>query len=99
MEEKMRKVQFTAVFWTLLLAVPLTALAISITAYLTEHLVEIGAMLLTISRETSISARGWIIESAERWPEVAGMIIGQLVIMTILIFARRKELADNRKQE
>ncbi len=95
----MRKVQFTAVFWTLLLAVPLTALAISITAYLTEHLVEIGAMLLTISRETSISARGWIIESAERWPEVAGMIIGQLVIMTILIFARRKELADNRKQE
>ncbi len=95
----MRKVQFTAVFWTLLLAVPLTALAISVTAYLTEHLVEIGAMLLTISRETSISARGWIIESAERWPEVAGMIIGQLVIMTILIFARRKELAENRKPE
>lgn len=99
MEENMRKVQFTAVFWTLLLAIPLTALAISVTAYLTEHLVEIGALLLTISRETSISARGWIIESAERWPEVAGMIIGQLVIMTILIFARRKELAENRKPE
>jgi len=99
MEEKMRRVQFTAVFWTLLLAVPLTALAISVTAYLTEHLFEIGAMLLTISRETSISARGWIIESAERWPEVAGMIIGQLVIMTILLFARRKELAENHKPE
>ena len=99
MEEKMRKVQFTAVFWTLLLAVPLTALAISVTAYLTEHLVEIGAMLLSISRETTISARGWIIESAERWPEVAGIIIGQLVIMTILLFARRKELSENRKPE
>ena len=95
----MRKVQFTAVFWTLLLAVPLTALAISVTAYLTEHLVEIGAMLLSISRETTISARGWIIESAERWPEVAGIIIGQLVIMTILLFARRKELSENRKPE
>jgi hypothetical protein len=93
----MSKVQFSAVFWTLLLAIPLTALAISITAYLTEHLVEIGTTIMVISRETSISARGWILEFAERWPEVAGMIIGQLVIMTILIFARRKELAENRK--
>lgn len=95
----MRKVQFTAVFWTLFLAVPLTALAISVAAYLTDHLVEIGATLLAISRETSISARGWFIESSARWPEVAGMIIGQLVIMTILIFARRKELAENHKPE
>lgn len=93
----MLKVQFKAVFWTLLLAVPLTALAISVAAYFTEHLAEIGALLLAVSRETSISARGWIIESAERWPEVAGMIIGQLVIMTILIFARRKELAESQK--
>lgn len=95
----MRKVQFTAVFWTLLLAVPLTALAISFAAYLTEHLTEIGMLLVTFSRETSISARGWILESAERWPEIAGMIIGQLVIMTILIFARRKELAENNEPE
>ena len=93
----MHKVQFTAVFWTLLLAVPLTALAISVAAYMTEHFVEIAATLVAFSRETSISARGWILEFSERWPEIAGMIIGQLVIMTILLFARRKELAENHK--
>ena len=40
----MRKVQFVAVFWTLFLAIPLTALALSMAAYLTEHLGEILAL-------------------------------------------------------
>lgn len=95
----MRKVQFTAVFWTLILAIPLTALAISFAAYLTENLTAISATLLAFSRETSISARGWVIEFAERWPEVAGMVIGQLVIMTILLYARKIHLAEGRNNK
>jgi hypothetical protein len=94
-EVEMKKVQFTAVFWTLLLSIPLTALAISVAAFATEHFGAITASLMTFSRETSISARGLIMEISERWPEVAGMFIGQLVIMTILLFARRNGLAKD----
>jgi hypothetical protein len=88
MEEKMRKVQFTAVFWTLLLAVPLTALAISVAAYFTEHLVEIGAMVLTISRNIYFSLDGS--RNQQSADQVAGMIIGACNNDN-LPFARRKE--------
>jgi hypothetical protein len=90
----MRKVQFMAVFWTLLIAIPLTALAISFAAYLTEHLGEILGGMYTFSQTTSVGARGWILELSERWPEVAGMIVGQLVIMITLLLARRAHLAE-----
>ncbi len=82
----MRKVQFAAVFWTLFLAIPLTALALSMAAYLTEHLGEILTSIQSLSQATSAGGRGWIMEFAERWPELAGMIVGQLVIMAILLF-------------
>ena len=91
----MRKVQVVAVFWTLLLAIPLTALAISLAAYTTEHFSEVLAAFMKFSQATTVGARGWIIELSERWPEVAGMIVGQIVILTILIFARRAGLAEN----
>jgi len=82
----MRKVQLVAVFWTLFLAIPLTALALSMAAYLTEHLGEILTSFQNLSQATSAGGRGWIMEFAERWPELAGMIVGQLVIMAILLF-------------
>jgi hypothetical protein len=85
----MRKVQFVAVFWTMVLAIPLTALALSLAAYTTEHFTDIVASLVTFSQTTTVGARGWLLEISERWPEVAGMIVGQIVILTILIFARR----------
>lgn len=91
----MRKVQVMAVFWTLLIATPMTVLAISLAAFATEHLGEISAWLTTASQGTTVGARGWIAELAERWPEVAGMIIGQLVIMITLLLARRAKLAEN----
>lgn len=94
----MRKVQFVAVFWTLLLAIPLTALALSMTAYLTEHLGEILASIETFSLATSVGGRGWIMEFAERWPELAGMIIGQLVIMAILLFTWRANKGETQSK-
>lgn len=84
----MRKVQLTATFWTLVIAIPFTALALVATAYVTENLDAILRALLSFSTTLSVSGRGLVLEFAERWPEVAGMVIGQAVILTILIFAR-----------
>ena len=94
----MRKVQFTAVFWTFFLAIPFTALALSLAAYLTENLGSILASIDTFSRETSINGTGLMNEIAARWPEVAGMIIGQLVIMTILLFTWKSRQAEKRSE-
>jgi Trk-type K+ transport system membrane component len=94
----MKKIQFVAVFWTLALAIPFTALAISGAAYLTDHLSTIATTIASIGRSTSASGQGWLVEFAARWPEVAGMIIGQIVIFTILYFAKQanyKEETNN----
>jgi len=85
----MRKVQFLAVFWTLIIAIPFTALALSAAAYLTENMGGITRSLTEFSRTASVSGRGLVLELSERWPEIAGMIIGQLVILTILLFAKK----------
>jgi hypothetical protein len=85
----MRKVQFTAVFWTMLLAIPLTAIALSLLAYTTENLTQISTSIANFSRDVTAGGRGLVLEIAQRWPEIAGMIIGQIVLLMILIFARQ----------
>jgi len=92
----MRKVQVTATFWTLVIAIPFTALALSATAYITENLEGILRALLSFSTTLSVSGRGLVLEFAERWPEVAGMVIGQVVILTILIFARNGKQVEEK---
>jgi len=94
----MRKVQFVAVFWTMVLAIPLTALALSIVAYTTEHLTQISTTLANFSLATTAGGRGWVLEFAQRWPEVAGMVIGQLVILMILLIARQSAKADEKNK-
>jgi len=93
----MRKVQITAVVWTMILAVPLTALALSLLAYTTEHLTQIATAIANFSRATSTGGRGVLVEFAARWPEVAGMVIGQIVILTILLIARQNGKAPDVK--
>jgi hypothetical protein len=95
----MRKVQFTAVMWTMILAVPLTALALSILAYTTEHLTQIATSVSALSRDVSIGGRGLIVEFAQRWPEVAGMVIGQVVLFSIFLFLRQSKKADQKAQK
>jgi hypothetical protein len=90
----MRKAQFLAVFWTLFLAIPLTALALSLAAYLTDHLVEIANAMANFGEATTVGGRGWAMVISERWPEVAGMIVGQLVIMAILLLVRKNGQAE-----
>ena len=94
----MRKVQFVAVFWTLALAIPFTVLAVSGAAYITDHLSTIATSITAFSRSTTAGGRGWVLEFAERWPEIAGMIIGQIVIFAILYFARQANYAEDENQ-
>lgn len=94
----MRKVQFVAVMWTMILAIPLTALALSAVAYTTEHLTQISTAIANFSLATSAGGRGWVLEFAQRWPEIAGMVIGQLVILMILLVARQSAKAEEKEK-
>ena len=94
----MRKVQVTAVFWTMLLAVPFTAFALSLVAYTTEHLSEMIAWVASVSQATTVGGRDWLLVLTARWPEVVGMIVGQIIILTILVFARQTGLEEDQSQ-
>lgn len=87
----MRKV-VVPVVWTLFLAIPLTALALSLAAYFTDHMGDLVASLASLSQATTVGGRGWIAEFSERMPELAGMIIGQVVILAILLIVRRSRV-------
>ncbi len=80
----MRKVQFYASFFTLVLAIPFTVLALIGSAYITNHLGDIANAITEL-----VNWRGLAVEGSARWPELAGMIIGQLLIMSILLIVRR----------
>lgn len=93
----MRKVQFFAGFWTIVIAIPFTVLALVGVAYLTEHLTQIISSLYEFSRKISVGGRGLILEFSARWPEVAGMVIGMIVILTIYLFAQNANKAEEPK--
>ena len=80
----MRKVQMYAAVWTLVLAVPFTVIALVGTAYISNHLGEIATAVSSL-----VNWRGVAVEGSARWPEIAGMIVGQLLILSILLIARR----------
>jgi hypothetical protein len=80
----MRKVQVYATVWTLVLALPFTVMALVGTAYITNHLGDIANAVGELA-----NWRGLAVEGSARWPEIAGMIIGQLLILSILLIARR----------
>jgi len=93
----MRKVQFTASFWTIVIAIPFTILALIGTAYVTENLTQIMNLLSRFSREISVGGRGLVLEFSARWPEIAGMVIGMIVILTIYLFAQSANKAEEPK--
>jgi hypothetical protein len=87
------------VFWTLLIAIPMTAIALSLVALITDNYGQISYTLANLDQTTTVGGRGWVIEITQRLPEVAGMIVGQLVILVILLFARntmRTEKSNNK---
>lgn len=94
----MRKVQWIAVFWTLLLAIPFTILAISGLALWTANLTEISTALANFNQNISVGGRGLMLEISERWPEVAGMIVGQVLILIIFLLVRNGKTVENEKE-
>lgn len=87
----MRKVLFVGIIWTLLLAIPFTALAIVASAQISLHLTAIATWIAGIMSATTGIGRIWILEFAERWPEAAGMVAGMLVIVATLWVSRSGE--------
>jgi len=88
-EAAMRKAQLIATVVTLGLAIPFAFLAILGTAWVTDH---IGQVIRALS---SIPWQAVLREGSARWPEVAGMVIGQLLILALLLAARRPRSAEN----
>jgi hypothetical protein len=80
----MRKIQVYATFWTMMLAVPFTVIGLVGAAYLANHLADITNAVTTL-----LNWRGIAIEGSSRWPELVGMVLGQMLILTILLITRR----------
>jgi hypothetical protein len=85
----MRKAQILATALTLGLAIPFSFLAILGTAWVTDHLPTVIRSLPTVQWQLVFR------EGSARWPEVAGMVVGQLLILALLIAARRSQNAAN----
>jgi hypothetical protein len=94
----MRKVQLHATFWTLVIAIPFTVLALVGVAFLTENLTQIINTISKFSRNISVGGRGLVLEFSARWPEIAGMVIGMFVILTIYLFAQNANKAEESKR-
>ena len=74
----MKKVQFTAAFFTLLVAIPFTALALMASAYISDHLIQISTGLAFLSHSLFEQGRDLILEA-----ELSGMITGLLLLVAI----------------
>jgi hypothetical protein len=79
----MKKVQLLAVFWTLLLAIPFTALALTATAYITDNLTQIASMISYLIGDSLAKARDLVFEA-----ELIGLIAGQVLILVVLLLTR-----------
>jgi len=87
----MKKVQFIALFWTLVIAIPFTALALGVSAYLTNHLIEISTGVGFLFQKLFTKGRDLLLEA-----ELVGLIVGQLIIFAILAITwlvSKKELS------
>lgn len=91
----MRKVSFAAVFWTFALAVPFTIIALAGVAYVDLNFSKIAQAIARFEAVTSATGRGWLMELSERSPELVGMVVGLVVMLTIYIFVQRPVKAAN----
>ncbi len=82
----MRKVELSTILLTLALAIPFIALALIEVVYLTDYARSIGSVMSGV-----IEWRKVALEGSARWPELGGMIIGQLLILSMLLVVRRQK--------
>jgi hypothetical protein len=55
---------------------------------------EIINSITSFSLSTTAGGRSWILEFTQLWSEVAGMIMGQVVILAILLLVRQMSLEE-----
>ena len=90
----MFKVQFTATFWTLLIAIPFTAVALMTTAYISDHLIQISTSLALLTQTVLSKGRDLILEA-----ELSGMVAGMLLLLAIVgatYLLNQKELNNHK---
>lgn len=74
----------------ILIAVPFTFAAVVTIAFLDENIITIGQGIASV---TNIDWSALSVEGAARWPELAGMVIGQILIM-VFIYMRTRPAVD-----
>jgi hypothetical protein len=80
----MRKVQFIAVVLTLIIATPITALAVLLSAYITDNMGSITRSLNIIPQQFYLLQRDLLLET-----ELIGLIAGTVILLLILLIALR----------
>jgi hypothetical protein len=98
-EVAMRKVPFVGVFWVFALAVPFTIIALAGVAYVDLHFSQIMQSLVEFGQGVTAGGRGLIAETAQRLPEVLGMLIGLIVMLTIYAFVRQPAESFNKNKK
>lgn len=68
---------------TAALALPSGLLALGLVAFLDENLPRLATAL------TNINWTALALEAGARWPELAGMLVGQLLLLAILLIGGR----------
>lgn len=84
----MKKTQFWAFFWTLVIAIPITTLMLIASAYLTDHMVEIAGSIAEIDFFTLAKHRDLILEI-----EAIGLILAVVIIITMIVIIIQPENA------
>ena len=74
----------------ILIAIPFTTAAVLGLAFLDENMITIGQGISSIA---IIDWSALSVEGAARWPELAGMVIGQILLM-VFIYLRTRPAVD-----
>ena len=75
----------------ILIAVPFTFAAVVAIAFLDENIIAIGQGIVSV---TNIDWSALSVEGAARWPELAGMVIGQILLMVFIYLRTRPAVEE-----
>ena len=86
----MKKVQFWAIFWTIVLSIPITTLALMASAYITDHIDELNRLIPSINLFTLAKYRDVILEI-----EALAMIVAVAIIIIVILFSLQPKRGEN----
>lgn len=82
----MKRLQYymTGAFWTAAVALPAALVALAVVVFFDRYAVELVRGLATVLRVD------WL---GIRWPEIVGMLVGQLLLLLALLLGGRRALS------